>query len=213
MSFKQNIVAQFKQPHGFLGRLAGFIMANRPSNIERNEWTLDLLALAPTDRVLEIGFGPGIAIERTSQMVTRGVIVGIDHSEAMLHQAKKRNATAMAEGRVQLYLGSAAALPHFDEPFDKIFSTNVVQFWDDPAAEFATLYQRLAPGGVIATTYMPRLSGATDADTRRKAEEVVACVEKVGFMAIKVEEKAMKPVSAICVLARKGLEPVSKQDG
>ncbi len=43
MSLKQNIVVQFKQPHGLVGQFAGFIMANRPSNIERNKWTLDPL--------------------------------------------------------------------------------------------------------------------------------------------------------------------------
>ena len=66
MSLRQNIVGQFKQPHGSLGQVAGFIMAKRPSNIERNQWTLDLLDLRPDDRVLEIGFGPGIAIEKES---------------------------------------------------------------------------------------------------------------------------------------------------
>jgi hypothetical protein len=72
MSLRQNIVRQFKQPHGAVGHLAGFIMANRPSNIERNEWTLELLALKPTDYLLEVGFGPGIAIEKASQIITSG---------------------------------------------------------------------------------------------------------------------------------------------
>ena len=42
MSLKHNIVAQFERPHGTLGQLAGLIMAKRPSNIEPNEWTLEL---------------------------------------------------------------------------------------------------------------------------------------------------------------------------
>ena len=201
MSLRQNIVGQFKQPHGSLGQVAGFIMAKRPSNIERNQWTLDLLDLRPDDRVLEIGFGPGIAIEKASQVVTNGMIVGIDHSETMLRQAKKRNAAAIGEGRVQLQLGSVTELPHFDQPFDKIFSANVVQFWDNPVAVFKVLYQRLAPGGTLATTYMPRHKGATDADSHRKAGEVVASLEAAGFSRIRVEEKPLKPVAVICVLA------------
>ncbi len=203
MSLRQNIVGQFKQPHGSLGQVAGFIMAKRPSNIERNQWTLDLLDLRPDDRVLEIGFGPGIAIEKASQVVTNGMIVGIDHSETMLRQAKKRNAAAIGEGRVQLQLGSVTELPHFDQPFDKIFSANVVQFWDEPVAVFKSLLQRHAPGGTIATTYMPRHKGATDADSHKKAEEVVAFLKTAGFSKIRVEEKPLKPVTVVCVLAVK----------
>ncbi len=201
MSLRQNIVGQFKQPHGGLGQVAGFIMAKRPSNIERNQWTLNLLDLRPDDRVLEIGFGPGIAIEKASQVVTNGMIVGIDHSETMLRQAKKRNAAAIGESRVQLQLGSVTELPHFDQPFDKIFYANVVQFWDNPVAVFESLHQRLTPGGTIATTYLPRHKGATDADSHRKADEVVASLETAGFSRIRVEEKPLKPVAVICVLA------------
>ncbi len=32
MNLRQTIVAQFKKPHGWLGRVAGWIMANRRSN-------------------------------------------------------------------------------------------------------------------------------------------------------------------------------------
>jgi ubiquinone/menaquinone biosynthesis C-methylase UbiE len=169
MSLRTNIVAQFGQPHGMLGLLAGLIMANRSSNIERNEWTLDLLALKPTDRLLEVGFGPGIAIEKASQIITKGLIVGVDHSATMMRQASKRNAAAIERETVKLYLGTIEALPAFDKPFDKICSANVVQFWHDPVVIFKKLRSFLAPGGIISTTYMPRHSGATNADTHEKA--------------------------------------------
>lgn len=203
MSIKQGIIAQFKQPHGCIGQLAGFIMANRPSNIERNDWTLALLNLESTDRVLEVGFGPGIAIEKATHILQQGLIVGIDHSETMLHQASKRNATAIQRGRAKLYLGDIDSIPDFEEPFDKIYSANVVQFWDDPERKFVQLYDLLSPGGKIATTYMPRHSGATDLDTKKKADEIVGYLKAVGFKHLQVEEKQLKPVSVICVLAEK----------
>ena len=58
MSLVTPVYRQFRRPTGLLGRLAGWIMANRPSNIERNRWTVDLLRVQPADHVLEIGFGP-----------------------------------------------------------------------------------------------------------------------------------------------------------
>lgn len=203
MSIKQEIVAQFKQPHGCIGQLAGFIMANRPSNIERNDWTLSLLNLKPTDKVLEVGFGPGIAIEKATYIAQQGLIVGVDHSETMLHQASKRNAVAIRQGRVKLYLGTIDTLPPSDEYFNKIYSANVVQFWDNPEKEFAHFYDLLLPGGKIATTYMPRHSGATNADTKKKADEIVESLKAVGFNNIQVKEKQLIPLSVICVLAEK----------
>ena len=57
------LVSQFHRPHGFGGRVAGWVMANRGSNRERNIWAVGLLDVQAQDRVLEIGFGPGIAIQ------------------------------------------------------------------------------------------------------------------------------------------------------
>jgi ubiquinone/menaquinone biosynthesis C-methylase UbiE len=51
----------------------------------------------PTERVLEIGFGPGLAIAEMSRRVgDSGHVSGIDHSAVMLQQASKRNAAAVA---------------------------------------------------------------------------------------------------------------------
>jgi len=40
---RQNVIGQFRRPHGVLGRVAGWVMANRPSNRRRNMWTVGLL--------------------------------------------------------------------------------------------------------------------------------------------------------------------------
>lgn len=36
--------------------IAGFVMAQRPSNLACDEWGIALLHLPPSDRVVEIGF-------------------------------------------------------------------------------------------------------------------------------------------------------------
>lgn len=83
---------QFGHPTGPLGHVAGWIMARRGSNQARNAWTLELLEIGPAHRVLELGFGPGQAISRLAPGLTTGCIVGLDHSAAMLAQARRRNA-------------------------------------------------------------------------------------------------------------------------
>lgn len=66
MEFKQELAerirAQFGRPTGLWGGLAGWVMAHRASNRRRSAWAVSLLEVERADRVLEIGFGPGVAI-------------------------------------------------------------------------------------------------------------------------------------------------------
>ena len=195
--------AQFGQPSGVWGHLAGRIMARTPSNLERIRWTLALLDPRPADRILEIGFGPGIAIERLSKVVPDGLIVGIDHSEVMVRQASRRNAVAIGEGRVALQLGSATMLPTFDEPFDRIFTINSIHFWPRPVECLKTLHSMLKPGGLIAVTIQPRSRTATDETTKVIGDEIAADLAQAGFSRCRVELRKMAPVAVACALGVK----------
>jgi SAM-dependent methyltransferase len=128
--------AQFGRPQGVGGRAAGLLMAHRPSNRRRNAWVVSLLDARPGDRVLEIGFGPGLAIRELTRVAPDCYVCGIDHSELMLRQASRRNAEGIRRGVVDLRLGSADALPVFEAPFDKILAINTVLFWSEPEHAF-----------------------------------------------------------------------------
>src|SRR5262245_10622337 len=118
------IMRQFGRPHGAAGRVAGWIMAHRGSNRRRNLWVVSLLDVQSTDRVLEVGFGPGLAIAELARHATRGRVYGIDHSEVMVRQASKRNAAAIRAHRVELLHASVDQLPSFGEPLDAIVAVN-----------------------------------------------------------------------------------------
>ena len=68
------------------------------------DWTISLLDIQAEDRILEIGFGPGVSVRRMSRLAVRGFIAGIDISDLMVRQARKRNAAAIREG-LELYPG------------------------------------------------------------------------------------------------------------
>ena len=203
MSLKQTLIQQFKKPSGLLGRLAGCIMANRASNIERNHWTIDLLNIEPDDQVLEIGFGPGIAIEKLAQIISTGKIYGIDHSTTMLKQASKRNKNAIDDKRVSLSVLSVDKVDKLNQKFDKILSANVVQFWPDPLVSFQHLYNVLNIGGTVATTFMPRMKGATKQDAIDMASRIENNLAHTGFKAIRTELREFEYMAAVCVLAEK----------
>lgn len=130
--------AQFGHPRGLAGALIGCLMAVK--NRARSEWVLSLLHLKTSDRVLEIGFGPGVDIRRVRELAPEGFIAGIDHSELMLRQASRRNAAAIARGSVELRQGDAGRIPYAQESFDKIFSINCAQFWRDRKGVLAQVF-------------------------------------------------------------------------
>jgi trans-aconitate methyltransferase len=177
-------------------------MANRHSNVERNRWAVDQLAVRPTDRVLEIGFGPGIAIEALAARVTGGTIYGIDHSTLMVDMATDRNARAVAEGRVHLSRASVADLDDSLAPLDLVLAVNNLGMWPDPPARLAHLRSLLAPGGRIAIGSQPRSAGA-DADTaRRGAEEVAAQLTAAGLGSIETRWLDLHPPMTLVVGVR-----------
>lgn len=79
---------QFSKPENFLGSIAGKLMAF--TGVEKNKWTISLLHIQKADNVLEVGFGPGVAIKMVSDIIQDGYVVGIDYSDVMLQQAKKK---------------------------------------------------------------------------------------------------------------------------
>jgi ubiquinone/menaquinone biosynthesis C-methylase UbiE len=203
-SLKQRVIArvvrQFGRPHGVAGRVAGWVMAHRGSNRQRNRWVVSLLDVQPTDRVLEIGFGPGLAIAELARRASRGRVYGIDHSEVMVGQASKRNAAAIRAQRVELLQASVDRLPRFDQPLDAIVAVNSVGFWPNPTDRLSELRGLLRPGGRIALASQPRCAGATAATTARAGRELHDRLIQAGFTQARVETLQLNPPVA-CVLA------------
>jgi SAM-dependent methyltransferase len=200
---KQNLIsrvrAQFGRPTGLPGRMAGWVMAHRSSNRRRNAWAVSLLDVQRNDRVLEIGFGPGVAIRELARLAADGYVYGIDHSEVMLRQATKRNAEGVRSGRVELRLGCVESLPAFDVPFDKILAVNTMQFCDKPVEPLAELRRVLTRGGRIAIAFQPRGPGASDDVATGTGLELVAALGDAGFSEVRLETLALEP-AVVCAL-------------
>ena len=114
----QRAVRQFHNPTGPAGHVAGWVMGHRSSNVRRNRWAVDLLAVEPSDRVLELGCGPGVAVTALARRATRGLVVGVDRSQVMIRQAGRRNAAAIRAGRVRLIHAPVEGMRTTDGPFD-----------------------------------------------------------------------------------------------
>lgn len=189
---------QFQKPEGWLGSVAGKLMA--AVETEKHEWTISLLNVEKEDNVLEIGFGPGIAIQRLTQIVQDGKIIGVDYSEKMLKQASKRNKKAIQNGVVELIQADDHLLPSFDFSFDKVYSVNSIPFWKEPAEALKGIRKVMKDGGIIAITVQPFAKGVTMDTAKETGENVMNDMKAAGFADIRLELKQMNPAPAVCVL-------------
>ncbi|WP_163572872.1 class I SAM-dependent methyltransferase [Fodinicola feengrottensis] len=194
------LVRQAHHPRGIVGWANGWMFALRPSNRRRNLWAVSLLDVRPTDRVLEIGFGPGIAIAAFAGRATEGHVFGIDHSQAMVRHAGRRNSAALRANRVHLTQASVEQVPAFSDPLDVILAVNSVGFWPDPVERLRELRRLLRPGGRIALVSQPRCPGATRDATVRASQELQNLLTQAGFTHLRVETLDLNPPVA-CVLA------------
>jgi len=190
----------FAHPRGLAGRLGGLIMARLSG--ARNAWIISLLDVQPEDRVLEVGSGPGAAIQVLADLARNGTVVGIDSSPLMLRQATRRNVRAVRAGRVQLRQGSALALPFEDASFDKALTINSVQIWPDSFAGIKELQRVLKPGGLINVALQPVWAKA-DAEVRSIGDDLVELLQRAGFQQTRLEFKPMKPMACVCALGVK----------
>jgi ubiquinone/menaquinone biosynthesis C-methylase UbiE len=188
MSFARDLLLRmFGRPRGVLGRLGGVIMAR--SNRACAEWVIGLLEVEPSDRVLEVGFGPGVAIE----LLARGAaqhVAGVDPSMEMVEQATARNAAVFASGNVELRQGSVDRLPFADATFDKALAINSMQVWPDAVAGLRELCRVLKPRGRIALGFTP-YSG-------QPKTGVAGALVAAGF----TEARIVESETAFCAIAR-----------
>lgn len=206
MGLWHRLAQQFRQPTGFLGRLAGFFFR---INLEGIDWTISLLEIQPTDHVLEIGFGPGHGIQQVARLATQGRVAGVDFSETMLRQASSRNAAAITAGRVELCLGDASALLYPDNTFHKIFATNVVYFWKNPLANLRELLRVMKPGGRLALYVSAKEDllkfkvTQTGVYQLYTGDDLVRLLIQAGFHQARFVTKHERHRTGICVLAEK----------
>jgi ubiquinone/menaquinone biosynthesis C-methylase UbiE len=154
MSIAHSILMRmFGRPKGILGRLGGIIMAR--TNQKCAAWIIGLLGIQLNNRVLEVGFGPGVGIELLARLVPGGYIAGVDPSEEMVEQAKARNVKAIESGRVDLRYGSVESLPFEDNTFNKALAINSMQVWPDAVAGLREMRRVMKPGGRIALGFTP----------------------------------------------------------
>jgi ubiquinone/menaquinone biosynthesis C-methylase UbiE len=202
--------AQFGRPSGPLGRLAGYLMARLDAD---DRWVVDLLDVQPHDRVLDIGFGPGVTIALIAERSPSTFVAGVDPSEVMLRQATRRNRAAMREGRIDLRLGTVSELPYPDRHFTKACAVHSLYFWHSVKDGLREVRRVLAPEGrlVIAVRMRHERAGRFDPSrfglTDEDVAEIVATLTSVGFADVVTQRQQLGREMIAALLARRSEGP------
>lgn len=113
-----------------------------------------LLAMVPpTATLLEIGVGTGALLPELARR--GGKVIGVDHSPAMLDEARRRMAREGQDG-AELRLGEMTHLPIADGGAGCVVANMVLHHAPDPQAVLSEIYRVLQPQGTLVLADLAR---------------------------------------------------------
>ncbi len=185
MDIFRRIGSQFRKPSGTLGTIVSdlMILGNRSAY----KTLIKELTLDPNDKILEIGYGPGIGIGLISKRFQNCEIYGIDFSELMFRRATKRNSQLIKNNKVHLFLGDFIETEINTINFSVIYCINVIYFWDDLQKPFEKVRSLLRDDGIFCF-YMARNEDLTkvrfarnDIFNKYSIEQITDALKSAGF--------------------------------
>jgi ubiquinone/menaquinone biosynthesis C-methylase UbiE len=164
---------------------------------DRFTWALDVMEPDPSDRVLEVGCGHGVAATLVCDRLTVGTYVGIDRSQKMIAAATKRNRPHVDAGRARFLAVTFEAAQFPPGSVDHLFAFNVAHFWRDAEAALAKARDLLAAEGRLWLFHQSpgeRTSAGLSAFTASLAE----LLRVHGFDAVDTAAADLDPMPAAC---------------
>lgn len=199
------LARQLAHPRGLGGRLTAFLM-NR-SNAAMNAFTVEQLAAADGERIVDVGFGGGPNLRAFAAAVgPRGEVVGVDRATEMLARGATEFADLVRAGRLRLLDGTIESLPLDDASIDGLCTVNTVYFWTDRERAAKELARVVRPGGRVVITFLPRARMAefgppTSIFRYTEPDEVEALLRGAGFTDVRTIAAAREEEPWCCVRA------------
>jgi demethylmenaquinone methyltransferase / 2-methoxy-6-polyprenyl-1,4-benzoquinol methylase len=110
---------------------------------------VDPIVSSSPARVVDVASGTaGVALQLARR--TGADITGVDLTEAMLREGRRKVRASGMAGRIHLTLGRGEQLPFPDAVFDALTFTYLLRYVDDAQATLCELARVVKPGGVIA---------------------------------------------------------------
>ena len=205
MTISKLAAGQLGNPNRIFGKVAGFLWNRR--NAALNDTVLDLLALQPIDRVLDIGFGGGYLLHRMSSVVTDGLLAGIDISPVMVSYGVKRYHKAVSAGKLDLKCAAAESLPYPSNHFTKVCSVNSIFYWQNVEQGAIEIMRVLGVGGKVVLCFTCKASIERKGFAKNihlyETGKIEQIMTKVGFQDIETESFSDRYRQYICISGKK----------
>ncbi|WP_433944650.1 class I SAM-dependent methyltransferase [Paenibacillus sp. SN-8-1] len=204
--YKKIFARHLRKPDGFLGKIVALVM-NR-TNDEMNLFAIHQLQIQPSDTIMEIGFGNGKYFSHVLGQSSTGKLVGVDYSETMVNQVRKRYADYIQQNRLEVIQGSVSRIDYGDNTLDKIYTVNTLYFWPNPTSDIQEIYRVLKNEGLLVIAFksregMEKSKFAPHGFTLYSVEEVIEIVKSAGFRQVSPIHAPTKKTGIYCVTAVK----------
>lgn len=160
---------------------SNIMIKGNKANYERPIKDLDL---KPGDKLLEIGYGPGVGINMIARACSSYTIHGIDFSKLMYRRARKYNKQYLDDDAMVLQQGDFLNTAVVNNEYDKIYCLNVAYFWNELREPFKKVISLLKAGGTFHIYIADKEALKTAPDTvfnKYSREQVVEALKSVGY--------------------------------
>jgi ubiquinone/menaquinone biosynthesis C-methylase UbiE len=186
---------------GVGGVLAGLTMIAGRTEVAR--LAAQLTRVAPGDRLVDVGCGPGVAAREATRL--GATVTGVDPAAPMLALARRLTRRARSIAWIE---GTAEQLPLPDDSATVLWSISTVHHWHDIDAGLAEARRVLVRGGrllAIERRTRPGARGhASHGWTDEQADVFAERCRAAGFVDVRVESSDLRKKT---VLAVHGIAP------
>ncbi len=137
-------IDQCMKPHGEEGieTIQNMNENHRPIS----EFAFECVNVGENDRILDIGCGGGVNIEKFLN-ITKNHVDGLDYSEVSVTESIRRNQNAVDEGRCEVIQADVSDMPIDDESYDLVTGFETIYFWPDLGKTFKEVSRIIRPDG------------------------------------------------------------------
>ena len=137
-------IDQCMKPHGEEG--IETIKNMNENHREISDFAFECINFGKNDRILDIGCGGGVNIEKFLKFTSNDVD-GLDYSEVSVSESMKRNRKAVNEGRCEVIQADVSDMPIDDESYDLVSAFETIYFWPEIVETFKEVSRIIRPHG------------------------------------------------------------------
>jgi len=137
-------IDQCMKPHGEEG--IETIKNMNENHKEISEFAFECVTVNKNDRILDIGCGGGVNIEKFLKL-TNNNVDGLDYSEISVAESIKRNQKAVDDERCRVIEADVSDMPIENETYDLVSAFETIYFWPDLGNTFKEVSRIIKPDG------------------------------------------------------------------